>query len=187
MVTQITDAIRDLFGSPARPEADQDASQKPRQFEFIYSESIRNLSQQAQVLDSIRSRAGVLIAAASVVSALLGGPALQGGPFRLSVGLAVIVFLLSMYLALRVVAPRKNWRFRFGIADIVAKVESSEDVDLVWLQRTLALRNEKNYEANETQLNELFETYRWAARLLILDVLLWLVALSSIRVVDFLL
>lgn len=156
---------------------------RTREFEFVYAESIRNLGQQSQVLDSIRSRAGLLIAAANVVTALLAGPtfAARGGA-SLGSWLAIAAFLVAVVLALAILWPRTEWNFRFGIADIVDRLDSRPEMDLNELQRRLALKNEESYVANEQQMDGLFNLFRWSTLVLIVEVVFWLTALLAISI-----
>lgn len=81
---------------------------------FAYSESVRSLSQQANVLDNIRTRAGLVITAANVVTALLAAPAIQSSGLTLGGVLAFIAFAVVGALSVLILVPQKGWNFRFG-------------------------------------------------------------------------
>lgn len=49
---------------------------------IAYEETVRGLTAQAGVLDNLRTRAGTLIAVASLVTSFLGGQALAKPTFR---------------------------------------------------------------------------------------------------------
>ncbi len=56
-------------------------------------ESVRALEQQAGVLDELRSRTGVLLAAAAIVTSFLGAAVLDASDFDTLAGLALIAFV----------------------------------------------------------------------------------------------
>ncbi len=79
--------------------------------EIAYEQGIRSLDQQAQVIDSIRSRTGVLVAATALVATLLGGRALTVRTDQLWLELAALLPLLAfgwgLYVAICVLRPTK--------------------------------------------------------------------------------
>jgi hypothetical protein len=50
---------------------------------LIYDESVRKMTEQQSVLNSLHTRTGVLLASASIASTFLGGQAFEHGYFRL--------------------------------------------------------------------------------------------------------
>jgi hypothetical protein len=79
--------------------------------ELTYDLSLRALSQQEALLNEVRARTGILLAATAIAVSLLGGRALDDGErtaLNLSgVGLGVLSFLLSVY----VLAPKGQFSF----------------------------------------------------------------------------
>ena len=186
MLGRVVDTLLTLLatGRAARsPTTGADRPARSREFEFVYDELTHNLSQQSEVLESVRSRASLLIAAASVVTALLAGPTfdLRREPTLGSL-LAIAVFLVSVTFALAIVWPRKGWNFRLGIKEVVDRIEQHPETNLAALHRRLAILNEQSYESNEKKIASLFRLFRWAAVALVVDVLLWLLALTSFSV-----
>jgi hypothetical protein len=47
-------------------------------YKVVYDEAVRALSEQQAAIESVRSRAGLLLSAAAVTTSFLGAQALQG-------------------------------------------------------------------------------------------------------------
>lgn len=79
---------------------------------IAYKESVRAWAHQSSVLDELRSRAGTLIAAASVSSAFLGAATIRGS-HSLDDGsvAAIVVFGVVVALCIYVLWPAKDWVF----------------------------------------------------------------------------
>src|SRR5207249_393695 len=104
----------------AKPKAGLGALPAPDEklfplYAVAYTESVRGVTQQAGVLDGARTRAGVLITAANVVTALLATPAIRDRPGGAGLGpggwLAIAAFVVSMASALYILWPWTGWRF----------------------------------------------------------------------------
>jgi hypothetical protein len=86
---------------------------------LVYDESVRGLDMQGQSLDEIRSRTGVLIAAATVAAALLGAPALARHHVIYWANLsALIAFGLVVGFCLLVLWPGTKWTFAYNAATL---------------------------------------------------------------------
>lgn len=78
--------------------------------ELAYEASLRRLDKQEQLLEELRARTGLLLAAASLAASFLGRPALDADPVLLA-GLALLAFAVSMGASLYVLLPKKNLVF----------------------------------------------------------------------------
>lgn len=87
--------------SSAKPTAEAE--------EIAYEQAVRALDQQAQVIDSIRSRTGVLVAATALVATFLGGRTLTIKTDHLWLDFAALLPLAAfgwgLYLAISVLKP----------------------------------------------------------------------------------
>ena len=77
-------------------------------YKLAYDEAVRGLSQQQSVLESFRTRAGILLSAAAIATSFLGGTALQDGELTRWSWLAIVVFGLVGLAALFALWPRKG-------------------------------------------------------------------------------
>ncbi len=146
----------------------------------VYEESQRALSQQELVLDNLRSRTGVLLAATAISSTFLGGQALGGGKLGVLSLLAILAFAVVGWFCLRVLWPRGEWNFSHNVAGLVdAYIDDSHLVDTAEeMQILLALENQKFYDKNKAKLDNLFGHFRVASVALAVQVVLWLLDLG---------
>ena len=87
---------------------------------LAYDEARRRLDAQEQSLDELRSRAGVLIAASTIVTTFLGGSAASSaGALTLVTLLAIAAFVASVGLAGWTLLPRDGWAFYFGTTKLL--------------------------------------------------------------------
>jgi hypothetical protein len=184
----MTDSTAEGSLSPKPTTADHAAI-----YGLVYLESQRNLTQQAAVLDNIRTRAGLVITAASVVTAFLGAPAIKNATtpasgstsiLGLTIGgwLAVACFAIVGICSIAILWPRKGWMFRFGAKDILDRVDEHPDETLPGMQRKLALLNEKSFIDNERKISTLFWLLEIAAIALFFEAGFWLSSLAQARI-----
>jgi hypothetical protein len=72
--------------------------------------ALRSLDRQEQLVNELRSRTGIVIAASSLAASFLGRPALDKGSAPLFVA-ALAAFALSVGASLYVLLPRQNLFF----------------------------------------------------------------------------
>lgn len=160
---------------------------------LVYLESQRNLTQQAAVLDNIRTRAGLVITAANVVTAFLGAPAIKNAMTPASGStnipgltfggwLALLCFAIVGVCSIAILWPTKGWMFRFGAKDIIDRIDQHPDETLPGMQRKLALLNERSFLDNERKINSLIWLVEIAAIALFFEAGFWLVALAQARI-----
>jgi hypothetical protein len=152
-------------------------------YAVAYQESLRGLTQQAGVLDSARTRAGLLITAANVVTALLAGPAIKDRPgLGLGGWLAILAFAASMALALYVVWPRRGWNFAFNAKAVIKMIDEPSTYSIATLQRRLAELNEESQTTNGVMLDRIFEAFKWGCIFLSVEVVLWVLVVAKTSV-----
>jgi hypothetical protein len=184
-------------GRALRVTEDQNNKQETNAvYQLAYLESQRNLAQQATVLDNIRTRAGLVIAAANVVTAFLGAPAIRNATtvaegstaapgLALGSWLALASFVVVGVCSIAMLWPRKGWNFRFGADNIIERIDNHPDETLASIQKKLALWNETSFQGNEEKIGELFRLLEIAAFSLFLEACFWLSALSGLTLFGF--
>jgi hypothetical protein len=137
---------------------------------IAYEQSLRALDLQSGALSDLRSRAGTLLAAASVVAAFLGAPALQHDSASLGVAVAFVALIGVLVLTLLIL---RNWTFTFRLAaaTILEDLEAGKYVDEDDAVSRLARFMEENHDVNETRLRLLGRTFEGACVLLIIETL----------------
>jgi hypothetical protein len=150
--------------------------------EIAYDASVGAIQDQAGVLDSLRSRAGTLLAAAALVSSFLGGQALQesGGLEVWSLTtVALGAFVASAVLALLILWPFDFW---FSVSaravlDAVRLQDAAGGTSVDELRRALALQLEWRYDENAEKIRRLQWAFEAAIVALVVEVAVWLFVL----------
>ncbi|MFY9580612.1 MAG: hypothetical protein WAQ33_14960 [Gaiellaceae bacterium] len=154
----------------------------------IYDESVRTIGEQSKLLDSLRTRAGTLLAAANIATAFLGGLALTRTPAGHVAGdthlhglawVAVALFCVAFGLSLIVLTPSRNWVFWHHPHDLLGVyVDPGPPTTLSEFRRTIAYYNGTHYNRNGKRLTWLFGAFSGATLALGAEVVIWLVVLA---------
>jgi hypothetical protein len=151
----------------------------------IYDQSFRALDEQARVLDALRTRAGALVASASLATALLGGlagarrpagHAQLDSPSWIAIGLFVAVVLLSLLVMTR----KGRTAFSHHPNGLVeAYLNHEPPVSLGEYRRAIAFYNGCNFDTNTRQLRAVFGAFNLASVCLGCELVVWLWVLAS--------
>jgi hypothetical protein len=150
-----------------------------KSYELAFEEAGRALDAQERAVNELRSRAGVLIAAAAITTSFFGSRAVAGEEFSSWVWVAVIAFAVVGGCVLMVLWPRSDWSFNASAADIIAEYIEPEPVEFRLVQRDLALHRSAAYDRNARQLGLLFLVFRLGLIVLVVEVAAWIVALAE--------
>jgi len=146
---------------------------------LAYDESVRAWALQSRVLDELRGRAGVLIAAASVSSAFLGAQAIAGKHAWAASGLAAIaVFGVVVLLCIYVLWPAQNWIFVHN-GERLHETYLKDHITVNEMYRRMTIDNSRYRRKNRKRINYRFVAFRFACLGLATDVVLWLIALHE--------
>ena len=158
-------------------------AQRPEdgQYEIAYQEAVRAIEHQDAALDELRSRAGTLLAAATIVTSFLGGVALDNADPTCWSWVAVAFFAGVTFATGRVLWPVQDWRFVMNADKIVANYIEGGEAPLSpsGMHRELALRYAANLEHNEPKLERLRWWFQAGAGLLAAEVLFWIIDLAT--------
>lgn len=131
----------------------------------ILAEARRAISVQVGQLDELRSRTGLLLAAAALSGSFLGSTAASGG-ISLTIwgGVAVIAFVVGVASCMVVLWPPKDdaWTFVTGPKQLIEDWVKTERPDLS-MQIFLAECLEGHYDANKERLDGLYRWFQVAA------------------------
>jgi hypothetical protein len=148
--------------------------------ELAYQESVRGLDMQSLALDELRSRTGVLIAAASVSSALLGAAALgqhthpSGWTYA-----GIAVFLVVIGLCLYILVPTE-WEFVYPPKALIETYVDG-DASMSEMYDSMAKGNAETRKTNAKRLKPLYTAFTFASVALGADVFVWLIDLRMRR------
>jgi|ERR1035441_5329854 hypothetical protein len=144
----------------------------------IYEEAVRGWALQSSVLDELRSRTGVLLAAASVAAALLGSADLtKHETFTFLGTLALIAFCVVVVLCVIVLWPTQGWTFTHD-ARLALEAYVEQDRTLDETRQNLAIRAEEYRDENDGKLTWKFRAFQGASLALGASVVLWLIDLN---------
>jgi hypothetical protein len=152
---------------------------------LVYEESVRALGQQRELLDGLRNRSGILVAATSVATAFLSAQALV--PHEELDGLAwsaIILFCTVVLLSLAVLIPWR-WTFAHHPHALIGVHLEWEDPPQDWrpsslheMYRDLSYWNGVHYDENGRKLQVMFGIFALACVALAAEIILWLILLA---------
>jgi hypothetical protein len=136
------------------------------------------LSEQQTVIDSFRTRAGLLLSASAITTSFLGAQALGDGSSAFA-WLAMIGFVGVAMASLAILWPRR-WEFTADPQSIVRTyTESEEPAPIDELRRDLSLYMHNSFIENKEGLERLAILFQIASVLLTVEVILWIAAIAS--------
>jgi hypothetical protein len=145
-------------------------------YRVAYDEAVRALSEQQAVIDSFRSRAGLLFSSTAVTTSFLGAQFLDGGLGATTwAALAAFVGVAATSLAMLWPQP---WEFTANPQDII-KAYIDEPAPIYEIQRELSFHMHNSYVENRAGLRKLALFFQVASGLLTLEVLLWIISLAA--------
>jgi hypothetical protein len=145
--------------------------------QLAYEAALRSLDQQQRVLEEIRSRTGILLAAASVTASFLGARALERhGIVFLSVA-ALAALVLTLVIGILVLVPREE--FVFSVSGTVLYADLVDVDDRAEQHRYAAYWLDQFWEGNDAPIEKLNARFKIAAGALVAQIVLWTLAISG--------
>lgn len=163
-------------------ERSEEAPGDPDAYRLTLDEAVRALEGQRESLDELRARAGILLSAALLIGALLGGPASQTTGVNY-VTWAAALLVLGVAASLLVLRPTGGWKFSVGTKALLKDyIESDKPATMPELNRSLAWHMDEDYGENQRRLKWLYRIFTVASILVVGETVLWLVAIMQPRV-----
>jgi hypothetical protein len=148
-------------------------------YRIAYDEAVRALSQQQESIDSLRTRAGLLLSAAAITTSFLGAQALKDGDPRIATWLALASFV-SLSIAILAILWPHRLEFTADPANVIGSyIETDEPLSSAEIHRDLALHMHDSYADNLVGQKQLALRFRLAAVLLTTEVTLWIIDLAA--------
>jgi hypothetical protein len=148
--------------------------------EIVYDEAVRAIDQQPRIIDELRSRTSILLAAAALTAGVIASAGSRADAIGGIGDAAIAILAVAVALCVAVLIPRKHVTFVLSpqilLEDHVDVLERNSPEKLY---RFLALTLEHHYDANDVKIRHLYRLFRWACIAISLDVALWLVDLAS--------
>jgi hypothetical protein len=148
-------------------------------YRLAFDEAVRALEEQGKVLDGLRTRSGILLSAAAIVTSFFGGQALAPDGLSVWTWLAIGTFGALAVSLLVILWPRQDWAFEAVPRQIIGTyIEADEPLPLPQIHRDLAIHMEDSYVENEHRLRPLFAAFRAASLLLVAEIAAWNIDLA---------
>lgn len=145
---------------------------------LAYESALGALEKQERVLDELRPRTGVLLAASSVATSLLGGRAVATGGSVVIVA-AMLAFGLLVAASVVVLVPRRD-AFTFSLSGPqVYEGLFAFRGDPNEIYRRLAYDLHRFWGANDTRIQPLFGAFQIACAALAIEIVLLLTSVSG--------
>lgn len=137
---------------------------------LAYEAALRGLDKQERLLEELRNRTGVLLAASSLAASFLGQQAFQDpSPRGLAIS-ALFAFVISIGASVYVLMPKEELYFSEAGAGLYEGLYDIRD-DLAEVYRRLAYELDRFWDSNDKAIAMLSRTCRLAASALVIEVL----------------
>jgi hypothetical protein len=145
---------------------------------LAYEEARRALDKQEQLLEEMRARTGMLIAASSLAASFLGPQAfLQPGP-RSLVFVALTAFVLTLGTSVFLLLPKKSLAFSTAGGGVYKDFYGIRE-DMAEVYRQLAYGLDEYWKSNEGEMVRLGRAFALASGALIAEILSLAVLLGA--------
>ena len=144
---------------------------------IAFDAATRALDKQERVLEELRSRTGVLLAASSLAAAFLGRPALDDTRDVLAV-IALLAFATSIAASVYVLLPKSTFYFALSGRYVFENLYAYRD-DTAEIYRRLVYDMQRFWDSNDNMMRRLLLAFRVAAAALAVEVLSLLGAISG--------
>jgi len=145
---------------------------------LAYEEAVRGLDKQEALLEALRARTGVLMAASFLAASLLGQQAFQdSGPQGLAIA-AVVAFVVSIGAGVFILLPKTNLVFAAAAADFYEGFYDFRS-DMTEVYRRLAYDVDHLWDSNEREIRRLSWTFVLAAGSFVIEVVSWAILIGD--------
>ena len=140
---------------------DTAAAPNPAYERLAYEAAQRALDKQERLIDELRNRTGLLLAAAPLAASFLGREAFAEDPRNGLAILALVAFIVAVAASVRVLLPRsESFVFAMVGAGLYEGLYEVKD-DLAEVYRRLAYDLDRFWDDNDVELQKLFESSAW--------------------------
>ena len=137
---------------------------------LAYEAALRGLDKQEGLLEELRTRTGVLLAASSLAASFLGQQAFQNPSPRGLAITALAAFVASIAACVFVLLPKKNLIFAEAGAGLYEGLYAVRG-DMPEVYRRLAYDLDRFWESNDEKIRWLTRAYTVAASALVVEIL----------------
>jgi len=139
--------------------------------QLAHEASLRALDKQERLLEELRARTGILLAASSIAVSFLGDAVLGQSSAPVLEVAAVAAFVISMAASVYVLAPERDLTFALSGPALHAALYDRR-TDMARVHRDLAFEFHFAWQSNNQTVTSLVKANRIAAVALIVELLL---------------
>jgi len=144
---------------------------------IAYEAASQSLDKKERLLEEVRARTGLVLAASSLAVAFLGRSAIDNAD-RVLIALALASFAISVGAAIAVLLPRPNLTFALRGAGVYEGLyDFSGDLDEVYRRLTYDL--DRFWDSNDEVVGRLLRWFKLAAAAVVVEVVLLVAAVSD--------
>jgi hypothetical protein len=137
---------------------------------LAFEAALRGLDKQERLLEELRARTGVLLAASSLAASFLGQQAFKDPhPGGLAV-LALAAFVVSIVTSVYILLPKKELIFSESGSGLYEGLYEVRE-DLAEVYRRLAYDLDRFWDGNDVKMRKLTRVYGLAAGALVVEIL----------------
>lgn len=144
--------------------------------QLAYQAALRSLDKQERLLEELRARTGVLLAASSIAASFLGQQAFQEPRTGALVVVALVAFLVSMGASVFILMPKRGLIFAEAGIELFERLYPTRG-DLAEVYRRLAYNLDRFWKVNDVTIIALTRAYSLAAGALVVETLALVVLL----------
>ena len=137
---------------------------------LAYEAALRGLDKQEGLLEAMRSRASVLLAASSVAASFLGQQAYWGPDATSVASVALAAFIVSSGASVFVLLPKRNLVFAPAGVDVYSSFYAVRE-DLAEVYRRLAYDLDRFWDSNDREIGRAARAFTIAAGALVIETL----------------
>jgi hypothetical protein len=145
---------------------------------LAYEAALRGLDKQERLLEGLRARTGVLLAAASIAAPFLGQRAFQDTNPRGVALIALAGFVASIGASVFVLVPRKQLAFAEAGSGQYETLRHLRD-DMAEVYRRLIYATERLWASNDQLIGKMNRAFAIAASALVTEVICFVVILGD--------
>jgi hypothetical protein len=147
--------------------------------QVAFGESVRALDDQTETLRTLRSSAGIVLGANSLIMAAMGrfgGSEAESLYIRL---VPLLLMIVSGTLCISILWPTFGLTARFSATTFLSNVPAGHSVPVSAVHRQLALYVDRHVQDNVPKVAQLVSQLRWAAVFLLISVSVWILLLLA--------
>jgi hypothetical protein len=149
-------------------------------YELAFAEAGHALDAQEQTLRDLIARAGMLMAAAAVITSVFGGQVIAHDGVGSAVIAAFVAFSVVGLVVANVLWPRADWEFETWAIDLLTEYIEPADVPLAMIHRDLAIHRAASARRNLGRLRRTSRSLQFGMGALVIEVVAWVVAVSTV-------